>query len=368
MPRPFVKTWMSALLLLLSLLAGGAVALGQECARGTVTTAEEATERVNLLREDLCLGDQNCDSALCQKIAQLERTWNGKAAEQELVVQAAQIFREIRRSAAQLPSQGVGVAQLQGMLETWGSILSALGERPDAATIEASYTREWKPSVLRLFSGTEFQLDLEDSFETLCTSERQCQLAFESATEVYAHSTMVHRLLKLLIANQVEALGHYLETLDKRWHAFHNDSRGIYPWELLVNGWYYSPRQEGFSPPPSSQILLLHPSVGFAYRDSEQDKLSEVLVLDLAGLYWWKWGGQHSAEIVKPLGLALSASWDGDKVGYGLSAHFPKNWSLSVVSDDDGDISVLLSLDLANYLTNKKQRVDELREKFRAYR
>jgi hypothetical protein len=127
---------------------------------------------------------------------------------------------------------------------------------------------------------------------------------------------------------------------------------------------FYIPRQEGFSEPPTSQILFLHPSVALAYRDSEDDKLQEALGLDLIGFYRWRWGGKNEAGVTKPFGLTLTMAWDGEDLSYGVSVHLPKNWSVGVVTNGNGNVSALLSMDLGNYLLDKKKSVDKLRQKF----
>ncbi len=345
-----------------------AVAFAQDCIPSAVSTADEAIEQLDILREDQCLGDRNCKTILCIRITEFEKNWVEAPFSQENITEAADLIRTIRQESYTLPDQGVGKAQLLGMFEEWNSLITAVGEMKDGSQITDSVTLEWKPDVLILFSGTDYKINLEETFNDLCVTAAQCQETFTSATKVYGHSIMMHRILKMLITSDLAEFGKYLERLDQRWRTFHNTSRAIYPWELWFNGLYYRPRQEGFSEPPQSQILLLHPSAGLAFQEfKDDDKLQEAIIVDVVGFYRWKWGGRNEAEVKKPFGLALTTSWDGDDISYGASVHLPKNWSVGVVSTDDGDISVLLSLDFGNFIMDKNKSVNNLRQKLKSH-
>jgi len=339
-----------------------------DCSRPTVSTSEQASGELDRLRGELCLGDRACTTILCQQIGELENRWGGKETAPELFSEAAGLFRQIRASATKLPEQGAGVPQLTGMLVRWNDALAGVSKANDSGSISRSTTDEWKPKGLKLFSGTTYQIDFDATFADLCSAPAPCQEAFDSATDSFSHTVMVHRVLSVLIGSDMRRLGSYLDTLDKRWQAYHNETRAIFPWELMVNGYFYKSRQAGFGEPPTSQILLLHPSAGLEYRDDTNDKLKPAILLDVIGFYHWKWGGSSNAEVSWPYGLALAMAWDGEDFSYGITLHLPRNWSLGVTTDFDGHVMAIFSVDLGNFLMNKQKSVSELRQQFLQFR
>lgn len=338
-----------------------------DCSRHTVTTSEQASGELDRLRSELCLGDRTCTTTLCQQIGEFENRWGDKETSLELFSEAAGLFRQIRASAGKLPEQGAGVPQLTGMLVRWNDTLAGVSKAADSGSVSRSTTDEWKPKRLKLFSGTTYQIDYDATFADLCSAPAPCQEAFDAATDSFSHTVMVHRVLSVLIGSDMRRLGSYLDTLDKRWQAYHNESRAILPWELYVNGLFYTPRQTGFGEPSTSQILLFHPSAGLEYRDDTDDKLKPAILLDVLGFYHWKWGGKTGTEVSRPHGLALAMAWDGDDVSYGLTVHLPRNWSLGVTTDFDGHVMATFSVDLANFLMNKQKSVNALRQQFLQY-
>jgi len=341
-----------------------------DCTPPAVTNADEATAALSDLRTDGCLGGNECTAPLCTKVGTFVGKWCEKntgefcrpaALSAELFSEAKELVGEVKEKAESLPANGTAVPQLRGMMGRWDGIFGTIGTKP----LSGTRMTEWDTGGMRLFPDTVYMIDVEKALATECVTAERCQKSFDSAREVYTEAALTHRVLAVMAGADVQDVFKRLKQLDARWHAYHNETRAIYPWELLLNGYLvHESKLKGFAEPPNRQILFLHPSAGLEYRFSGDDRLQEAILLDVIGLYWWKWGGEQEAEVTRPIGLAISASYDGVDPSYGATAHFPKNWALGVGADRHGKISVTLSIDFGNFLINKKNAVDKLSKKF----
>lgn len=68
------------------------------------------------------------------------------------------------------------------------------------------------------------------------------------------------------------------------WSTFITQGFFQYPWESLVNGWYYKPTIQS---PPRSQWILIHPSLGIQFQNIIQNPIKEVLSIDLIGKVYY---------------------------------------------------------------------------------
>jgi hypothetical protein len=341
-----------------------------DCTSPSVMSAEEAIEALNNLRSDGCLGGNACTTPLCVRINTFVKKWCGEnqalfcaptSPSPEIFPEAKGLVLDLRKEAENLPSKGAAAPQLLGMMGRWNDVFHNIGKTP----VSGARITEWDTGGMRLFPDTVYMVDVERLFAERCAAPEVCRESLDSVREVYTATGLTQRILGVLAGSDVEGARKRIERLDARWHAYHNETRAIFPWEILINGWLiHRPAVRGFTEPPERQILFLHPSAGLGYRSSGDDRLQEAIILDVIGLYWWKWGGEKEAEVEWPMGLSLAASYDGLEPSYGVMAHFPKNWSLGVVSDRHGDLSLLLSVDFGNFVTEKKSAVEKLRNKF----
>jgi hypothetical protein len=214
---------------------------------------------------------------------------------------------------------------------------------------------------------TPFALNLENEFQQ-CQSAAACQELFDSAVAVYTLSALMHRTLATVTQEKIAGVGEMLNILNDRWTAFHIKSRAVFPWELVLNNFAYRSAEKGFSGPPNFQWLLLHPSVALAYDSDQQDKMQEAILLDIVGRYQWRWGGQNHAEITRPYGAALALSWSGDDPGYGIAVHLPQNWSIGVTRSKGDSYQLIVSVEFAQYVTDKAKSVDNIRQRLEALR
>lgn len=359
----------AGLLAALWLITGSALAEvpAESCTPPQVDNASQALSQLDLLRRKQCLGGKRCTSALCQAVAGFDQRWQGQPATDLTYREARQHFEQIRTSAAALPRDGLGVRELQRMLQRWSGELDSAGSI-DLPRLRLLDTAQWEPETgdFRLFARSpDAAIVLKDGLEARCTSPAACSAALDEAATVVQHSLLSHRVLhRALGADAV--LAPYFESLSRRWSAYNNESRAIYPWELWVNTPLLKAPPTGFAEPPDRQYLFLHPGAGMTYRPSRDGKPNEtrgVVTLDLFGVYHWQWGGANRSEIRDAGGWSVAAGWDGQTVGYGLGLHFSDNRSAYLMRDRDGRTLFVVSIDLGNYLRDKEQSVADLRQR-----
>lgn len=358
----------------LLLVAGSAFAQDPAavCARPQVTSAGDALHQLNLLRVKKCLGGSRCTSALCKSVDEFEQQWRGQPPTALTYRDARERFAQLRASAATLPRQGLAVPELQRVLQSRADELGAF-DNADVLRLRGLETAQWEPDTgdFRLFARSpDSAIVLKDALDTRCTDAAKCSAALAEAADVVEHSLLTHRVLTVLL-NADAVLTPYFESLNRRWSAYNNESRAIYPWELAVNARLLKAATTGFAEPPDRQYLFLHPGAGMTYRPSRDGAANDtrgVITLDLVGAYRWRWGGQDGAEIRDASGWSIAAGWDGRTAAYGLGLHFSDNRSAYLMRDRDGRTLFVVSIDLGNYLRDKEESVRDLRRKIDASR
>jgi hypothetical protein len=340
------------------------------CAVPTVNDATAAVRGIDDLLLSDCLGGKSCQTDECKLVAKLENPDAGaKPSQQQISDQILIVLRKLHDRARTLDEGKLGVAQLHGMLARWH--IPSLGDTREESIVVPTRldNREWQGSQFDLFLHTPFELNLEKAFQAdSCRTAQQCDASFKSAVEVYTLSALVHRALERSVLDDIAAIGNMLKVYDARWTAFHTKSRAVFPWELIVNNLSYKSASEGFSGPPNWQWLFLHPSAAVAYDDKQDDKMQEALLLDVVGRYRWTWGGKNDAEITHAWGAALAMSWTGDDPGYGVAIHLPQNWSIGVTRSKDDQTQILLSVEFAQFVTDKRKNVDSFRKQLEDWR
>lgn len=343
-------------LVLLLVCTGRADAQGVCPAFDQVDPADDPIGAFDDLLGDKAMGGEGCDSDLCREV----RSWEGTSASREKTEQAVGFLDQIRESALALPPDLPGVATLQRHLVEWQQLLA----RADILTLP---TAVWAPANFVLFPNRRGdEVDFEQVFQQRCPeSVSQCPVVFETSACVYTHAVLQRRVLLEMLEEDREETIAYLNRLNSRWQAFNSGGRALFPWELGVNSLVHHRQfsQRGFVEPPSYQISLLHPSVALEYDNSADGELDEALVLELAGFYRWRWGGDDAATMTRPYGVSAIASWTGaDELGYGVMIHLPKNWSFGVTRREiagEDETTYLLSVDLGKFLVDERR----LREK-----
>src|SRR5262249_11216603 len=141
-----------------------------------------------------------------------------------------------------------------------------------------------------------------------------------------------------------------------------------YPWEWVLNSWYIGWQDKrgrdaaGPRPPPTSELVFLHPGVGVEWRDGIKNgsKAQPSVYLEGAGFYRWDWA-ESTGAMEGAKGISVIASYTQrdkeTKVAYGLLFHWRKSSQLRpfslAVTKASGNTSILLNVDLAEYFKDK---------------
>ena len=324
-----------------------------------VDGSDDPGAQFELLRFQNKLGDVGCETDLCNSI----KAWERKSPGDNKTTEAAKLLDAIRASAAELPSDMPGVTTLNSRLDTWR-------ERLAEANVADLPTAEWQADPAVIFAGEDYELNIEALFESDCGGTVSgCNALFDNTVCVYAHVVMQRRVLLEMLEENREATIRYLDRLNARWSAFNNGGRSLFPWELWANGAILSRkgRHRGFVEPPTYQIALLHPSVAVKGEDSSDGSLQAAVVLELIGWYQWRWGGRNGTTMQRPFGGSLIVAWNGsNKASYGAMIHLPKNWSIGATTrdvDGNSETTLLLSVDLAKFLTEEERLRQNLIDK-----
>jgi hypothetical protein len=330
------------------------------------------------LVDNRCLGLENCTQELCVRTGAWAERWRAanRAGLGQVQAEAFDLIDEIRRRADALPVNQPGVATFQRRIAAFdldrsGDLIGELRADPQGA--------EWDVRNYTLFA-TPDAIDalaiLEQACATGSPSNDGCVATFRTQVAMFTFAGLQTRILSNILKQSLDAtVGHVL-ALDQRWQNYFQKSRAILPWELLVNGWLFRPAR-GFNEPPSSQIILMHPTAAMGLEDAQLSDASAALVLELAGWYGWRWGGADQTEMKAPirlpgwlddfpLGGSVILGFDGDRdPGFGGVLHLPRNWSLGGMVDRGGDFTLLVSVDLLKLFIDPQSQRRELVSLFR---
>lgn len=217
-------------------------------------------------------------------------------------------------------------------------------------------------------------ISLKEKFEEACSiSKSECINAFTTIVRSYILIGLSRELIESQTRKQTEEAAKRTSLKLGRWKTFSDGARAMLYWESLINGTQKLP-EEGFEFPPDYQWILLHPSAALAADGFTTENAEGVLLLELFGGYFWRWEGTEMKSPFKlpgflddyPLGGALTLGFDSDSdLGLGLVAHLPRNWSIGGIMDKDGELNLLLSLDVAKFFTNPGEQRKSLIEGFK---
>ena len=296
---------------------------------------------------------------LCLALVKWNEAWRkrGSSEVQALLDQAFDILARIQSAAAILDNESEDVRKLKLSFEKFS---------PDSSGNAIEVARENNTGIWdedpdgNLFgsSGINPQIRL-DSENSSCTSNPidrdRCSTVFRNLVHIYTLATLQKAVVSTLLRDDRAAVETYLMDLDTRWKTYFADSRGILPWELYLNGLMFKP-ERGFNEPPNGQFILFHPNPSLAVGGNSGNNIDAVLTLELVGYYGWRWEGGNMKAPFKlpsffdenPIGGSVVLGFDGNNdPGLGGVLHLPRNWSIGAMVDTDGDITGLVSVDLA---------------------
>ncbi len=198
-----------------------------------------------------------------------------------------------------------------------------------------------------------------DTMASTLDTSANCQMALGEFVAIYSDGQAFYSLYRA-----VKTVGQ-LETLETQWDAFLEHSRSQTAWELAFNGMLYKKSEDAsFKRPPSGQWILLHPgivieSVSEAVGGSQTQ---EALTLDVIGYNNWT-----REEWYIPSGISYTLIYsdrpDVQDWGNSIALHFKSKYILGI-SEHDGDEGWYISVDLLDFLRDKKTQFDTYTSKF----
>ena len=155
-----------------------------------------------------------------------------------------------------------------------------------------------------------------------------------------------------------------LDAIEKRWEKFYQNSRSQTLFELAYNGKKFQDDNDdyGFRGPPSSQTILFHPSIVIENVSDAVDgqQAREGILLEIWGKNYWENEGFTGYS----LGVLLSDR-PGDDFAAAVSVHYSNTMTLGISyrDSDEGDTGVFISYDFLKGLQDRKQSLQQYRDK-----
>ena len=204
------------------------------------------------------------------------------------------------------------------------------------------------------------QIDVSEAIQSSCAEEVKvsgsCPQTSSDSRALLLAIKIAEQAASVRAASWAHEYAQFLEKLDAEWSEFLIEGKPMFPLDLGATDLLYRLLSKeyrtasGFRRPPEFQVYFAHPAPGFEFSSDAADgeKLKEALTLELLGLNYWK------GDLLT--GVSFIANWvdraGSENVGLGLQLTWNSKYSLSVVRHG-GDTGILLSLDLANFVTTK---------------
>lgn len=155
-----------------------------------------------------------------------------------------------------------------------------------------------------------------------------------------------------------------LKKLRADWDPFLEQMKGQTGLELLINRHAYRNDTDTFSGPPSSQWIVLHPTVLIENVSAAADgeNTQEALGLEIIGMNWWKqdkWYAPSGASVL----AVYSDRTDVDDVGYGVALHFLSNYTIGY-TNHGGEDGFFVSVDIIKLFQDKKNVFESYKSAF----
>lgn len=317
-------------------------------------TAQEAGDLWSGNRDDDCLGEDKCNSALCVSVGpSIEKIKGGKMAP----------TAALRAVFQDLEAAGKGPLY-EKLRRRMGLYLAQVSE---GGTFENLNGSQFEISAAqRLFESQPADtIDFELYLQEQCSTPASCTAAWREAAAVATQSTLFRRIIVASMGTGRLGMVEYLTGLDARWRHYVLGPRAQYPWELLVNGWRYR-KAANLVEPPNNQFIFAHPSTALELSGRDKGQAAASLLLEAFGWNSWTWQGNETRQ---RFGASAILSWRtttalaGDRIfGYGAMVHLPHSLSIGYVyrPTDLGRHSLVLGADAAKLFTKGSDARKEL--------
>jgi hypothetical protein len=158
--------------------------------------------------------------------------------------------------------------------------------------------------------------------------------------------------------------------MNDRWDAYFNKALPQYWWEVAINGSRMGSDlcsrepgtgiQLGFCKVPTSQLIVLHPSVAvqWVHGAEDTDDLAPAFVVEVFGQNSWYWR-ERDPTIHGQFGWSLIAAYSNPGRGleqwsYGVMLHKGPSLNLGITTAGSGQVSLLVSVALAEQIFARK--------------
>jgi len=187
-------------------------------------------------------------------------------------------------------------------------------------------------------------------------SSRDALLALQAVLRIYRQN---------LRADTAAPVAAKFKALAGEWRAFVYESRPQTFWELGANSlWHYRRlRSNDMQPPPSYQIVLLHPGIVMEHAKDEPSgkRLKGGLLMEWAGINWWKGIGGMRV----PIGISASTVYSDrincPELGHGVTLCIDNKYTVGWARHGHAD-AYFLSVDLLTLIDNKRTKLLSYRD------
>lgn len=197
-----------------------------------------------------------------------------------------------------------------------------------------------------------------------CNQPEHPILNSAQAEDIRYRANAANELLLILRSEADTAILDAIETSYKQWNNFLDNGFVMYPWEITLNSALLN---WDIRTPPSTQFILLHPSLGIqipldGFKDPVDFRVKESLMIEVAGHLWY-----HGEFLENFAGFSATVVFREDlPPGIGALAR-PKrgiaaglNWHLSPENGKQFIKTPYLSVsvDLLQFITSNRGRLD----------
>ena len=233
----------------------------------------------------------------------------------------------------------------------------------------------WQPQfdtdIQFLIINDEYAINLDRDlgFEERCAeSPTACREVYLEAADGLRFAHLAELLFGFLYEPYLHATHEEARVARLQWDQYFETARSQYLWELVVNDRLYRAPSEGFPQPPSSQIILFHPSASLEYVNSGESRLQPLLTVELLGYNFWRWRGETMGPALGISAVMNVSDRSGyDTLSWGVMAHVNHRYSVGVAraggSTDGGSMSLLVSLDVGEFFSSRSRRFQEIRDR-----
>lgn len=193
----------------------------------------------------------------------------------------------------------------------------------------------------------------------------ECVSVARDVVDLISALNTLNRAILVTTDNTIGIFVNDLRTKMNHWEMFAAEARPMHALDWWATG-LYDKGEEGFSGPPKTQILVLHPALAYGYVEDAPDgqHWTGGLILEIFGVNLLDYSGSK----LQGHGASVSATYqdiaNDSGLGYGLTYTYNNKYSLTV-ANLGGEASFLFSFDLTELYDTNAKRYEKAREEFK---